>query len=343
LQTDVKLPQVELTMESATVTRWLVAEGDRVAAEQPLIEVETQKATSEVPSPAAGFVRRLCVKTGDVIAANAILCILTDGADEPIGTDAPPAGMKASPAARRVAKELGVNLTSLRGTGPDGRVTEQDVRAAASSQTSANDPQEWKPLPPTRLALIDQMQRSLREIPQIHLQRQLDVTPLLAKSNGITFTHRLIVAAASALRHHPALRTVLSNNQIRVEPISVAFAMDSPHGLVAPVIRNADQLSLEQVVEAVTSLKQKAATNTLRREDLTAAPFAISNLGMYGVDLFNAFVFHGQTAVLSVGRAVPSASGAALAWFGLAVDHRVVDGAGAARYLQTLQTEIQRQ
>jgi pyruvate dehydrogenase E2 component (dihydrolipoamide acetyltransferase) len=329
-------------MESATVTRWLVAEGERVSAEQPLVEIETQKATSEVPSPAAGFVRRLCVKSGDVIAANAILCILTDAADEPLQTDASPAGLKASPAARRVAKELSVNLISLRGTGPDGRITERDVRVAASKHAPANEQsQDWKPLPPTRLALIEQMQRSLREIPQIHLQRQLDVTPLLIKSNGITFTHRLIVAAAAALQQHPPLRTVLSNNQIKVEAVSIAVAMDSPHGLVAPVIRNADQLSLEQVVQAVKSLRQKAAANTLCHEELTAAPFAISNLGMYGVDLFNAFVFQGQTAVVSAGRAVPSSS-ATLAWFGLAVDHRVVDGAEAARFLQTLHTEIQR-
>ncbi len=369
MQTNVLLPQVELTTESATIAKWLVAEGDHVRAEQPLLEVETQKATSDVPSPAAGFVRQLCVKEGDPVSANALLCILTDAADEPlelrssehashtaVQPTSSPARLvldelpaKATPAARRVARELGVELSGIAGMGPGGRITEEDVRRVAAvaappaSRDGTQAADSWTPLPAARVALIAQMQKSLAEIPQIHLQRQMDVSRLDQKADGITFTHRLIVAAAAALAKHPALRTVIKEDKVKVEPVSIAVAMDSPYGLIAPAVRAADQLSVEQVAATVKELRDKARNNTLRREEITNAPFALSNLGVFDVDFFNAFVFHGQTAVLSVGRMTDDDGGnRKLAWMGLAVDHRVVDGAEAARFLQTLQAEIQR-
>src|SRR5262249_1352764 len=125
----------------------------------------------------------------------------------------------------------------------------------------------------SRLALVEQMQKSLAEIPQIHIQRQMDVTPLVAKAPGVTFTHRLVVAIAKTLQKHPALRTVLQDNRLRVEPVSVAIAMDTPHGLVAPVVRDAERLSLEQISTTITSLRGKAEANTLSRAEFTNAPF----------------------------------------------------------------------
>jgi pyruvate dehydrogenase E2 component (dihydrolipoamide acetyltransferase) len=365
MQREVLLPQVELTMESALIAKWLVRVGDHVSAQQPILEVETQKATSDVPSPAAGYVRQLCVEEGQSVEEKALLCILTDTADEPLqlrgvtttatsasgasrqvsSVSAAPAadagGIKASPAARRIARELNVDLSALRGSGPGGRITEEDVRAATS--TAANGVAAdgaWTPLPATRVALIAQMQKSLAEIPQIQVRRRFDVTPLLTKTEDITFTHRLAKAAANALARHPALRTVFDANRVRVQPVSVAIAMDSPHGLVAPAVRNADQLSIQQMGAAIAELRTKADANSLRRAELTDAPFAISNLGMLGVDQFDAFVFHGQTAVLAVGRSTDDEPGRKTAWFGLAADHRVVDGAEAARFLETLQREI---
>lgn len=365
MQREVLLPQVELTMESALIAKWLVRVGDRVSAQQPILEVETQKATSEVPTPVAGFVRQLCVNEGQTVKEKALLCILTDTADEPLqsrGAAAPAAsaagstrpvsstsvattadagGIKASPAARRIARELNVDLSSVKGSGPGGRITEEDVRAATPAAAKSGDSNgEWTDLPATRVALIAQMQKSLAEIPQIQVRRRFDVTPLLVKAEGITFTQRLAKAVANALARHPALRTTFDANRVQVQPVSVAIAMDSPHGLVAPVVRNADQLSIEQIGAAIAELRSKADANSLRRAELTDAPFAISNLGMLGVDQFDAFVFHGQTAVLAVGRSTDDVPGKKTAWFGLAVDHRVVDGAEAARFMETLQAEI---
>ena len=342
----------------------LVSVGDHVTIDQPLVEVETQKAVSEVPSPDAGIVRQLFVAAGDIIDEKALLCILTDSADEAFEApgSAPVASatvavieepasasvggiVPAAPAARKLAKELGVDLTRLTGTGPNGRVTVKDVQQAASASVKpatpavASTPEQWTQLAPSRLALIAQMQKSLAEIPQIHLARQFNVTPLLA-GEGYTFTQRLIVAAAAALSAHAALRTVIRGNEIQAQPVSVAVAMDTPHGLMAPVVRNACSLCLDDVAATLKGFRQKADGNALRREELIDGPFAITNLGMYGVDTFSPFVFHGQTAVLAIGRATDCAGGGKAAWFNLAVDHRVVDGAEAARFLDTLQKEI---
>jgi len=364
MQKNVYLPNVELNMENVAVTQVLVSVGERVEAEQPILEVETQKATIEVPSSESGYVRELYVKAGDDVGEKALLCVLTDAPGEPFQdprqtmtlpaeraettTDAGSTQeqeisttniVPAAPAARKLARDLGVDLNSVNGTGPNGRVTVEDVQAAAKP-APATDATDWTPLPASRVALNAQMQKSLAEIPQIHIARQMDVTPLVRKSEGITFTHRLILAAATALKQHPALRTIIEGDKIKTEPVSVAVAMDTTHGLVAPAIRSADNLSLERIAVMLKEMQGRAEANSLKREEMLNAPFAITNLGMLGVDFFQAFVFHGQTAVLAVGRAVDAAGGRKVAWFNLAVDHRIVDGAEAARFLESLQQEI---
>ncbi len=364
MQTNVPLPQVELNMESVVVLRWLVGVGAFVEADKPIMEVETQKATVEVPAPTSGFVRKLLVKEGDTIGDKALLCVMTSTADEAVVdvvTDAPKSEarsttesiaatsnesesgiVRAVPAARKLASDLGIDLKSVRGTGPQGRITVEDVRGAKQvpAASSAQASSDWSPIPPTRVALVEQMRKGLAEIPQIQLFREIDVTTLAVKAEGITFTHRLVIATAAALAAHPSLRTMIDGLRIRTEPVSVAVAIDTGGGLVAPAIRDANRLSLAQVAQKLKDLQARATAKSLRKEELTSAPFAITNLGMLGVDFFSPFVFHGQTAVMSVGRARDGAGGRKVAWFGLAVDHRVVDGAEAAKFLQTLQAEI---
>ena len=349
-------------MERVQVVRWLVDVGERVAVDQPILEVETQKATVEVRSMDAGFVRLKCVSDADEIGEGAFLCVLTDNAEEPFeGPDAahpqtsakvpaaprnagviepvakPTRIVPAAPAARRLAKELGIDLTAVAGSGPGGRVTEADVRGFDQS-CDGGVTGVWTPIDPVRRALNDQMERSLRAIPQFHLRREMDVTALMAERSSTTFTHRLIECTAAALKRHPALRTSIADNKLKEQPIDVAVAMQSPTGLVAPVLRNADQRSLTEIAAGVRSLAQR--TGELTREELSNAPFAISNLGMFGVDSFDAFVFHGQTAVLAVGKTRSEEDNNTVASFSLALDHRVVDGVEGAKFLATLQEEI---
>jgi pyruvate dehydrogenase E2 component (dihydrolipoamide acetyltransferase) len=377
---NVLLPQVELTMENVTVLEWLVQVGDHVSADQPLMEVETQKATLEVPSPEAGYVRQLCVQAGDQIGKEALICVLSDTADESLEvessdesteskasvsvdeglqetakpetslsgaperseTNAPSDGpILAAPAARKLAKDRGIDLTGVKGSGPGGRITVADVESltSATNQNTSNAA-EWTSLPTSRIALNAQMTKSLAEIPQIQISRQMDVTSLSRKVADITFTHRLIAATSQALEKHPALRTVIEGERVKTEPVSVAIAMDTPRGLLAPVLREANGLAVEQIAVTVRDFHTRANSGTLRREEMINGPFAITNLGMFGVDLFSPFVFYGQTAVLAIGRSTDSSGSRKVAWFTLAVDHRVVDGAEAARFLETLQQII---
>jgi pyruvate dehydrogenase E2 component (dihydrolipoamide acetyltransferase) len=305
-------------------------------------------------------VRKLYVEKGDTLREKVLVCVLTDDAEEsweepgpvdeasgPAAADAaaaqttavstPSAGgpIKAAPAARKRAKDIGVELATLVGTGPGGRITVEDVESARApgAASSAND--GWTTLSPHRLAIVSQMQAAAREIPQYHVARLMDVGALLEPSEDVTFTHRLIRATGRALANHPALRTLTDGKRVKEMPVSVAVAMDTANGLVAPAIRGADELAIEEIAAQVKDLRLRADAGQLRGDELADAPFAISNLGMLGVDFFNAFVFQGQTAVLAVGTAVDT-----LSWFSLALDHRVVDGAEAARFLETLQAEI---
>ena len=365
MQKNIHLTPLDAGFESTMVLHWLVEVGDFVEASQVILEIETQKTVSEVPSSEQGFVRKLCVEQNETIAENTLLCILTDTLDEPlqetgsstgsqeshVGRETEQAdpipqngesGIKALPAVRKLARELGVDLAQLRGSGAQGQITADDVRTAASQNGSlaSGGSDGWVELPVYRVALNQQMQKSLAEIPQIHIVRQMEVSPLMNKVEGITFTHKLVQKLGLALAEHPALCTMIQGTKVKAEPASVAVAIESANGLVAPVVRNAESLTLTQIAETVRDFRARAESGALRADELNHGPFALTNLGILGVDFFNAFVFHGQTAVLAVGRVSKGDASESRAWFDLAVDHRVVDGAEAARFLATLQTLI---
>jgi pyruvate dehydrogenase E2 component (dihydrolipoamide acetyltransferase) len=273
----------------------------------------------------------------------------------------PPAAegkVRASPVARKVAASLGLDLRQITGTGPAGRIKRCDVEefqaqasvpvpppAAAASRPplQVSTGGDWQAFPVSRAGLIGQMETAARTIPMFSISRQFDVTPLSRKQPGITFTHRLILCLGRALAAHRSLLTSIDGGRYRMEEVSVAVAMDTASGLLAPVVRNPQALTLPEIAATVQLLKARADAGQLKRADLERAPFAISNLGMFGVDVFQPSVFAGQSAVLGSGRAVDAAGGRKTAWFTLACDHRAVDGAEAARFFQTLQQEIDAQ
>jgi len=373
------LPNVELNMEQVTVTNVFVNPGDLVSEGQSLGAVETQKANIEIPSPRAGFVHEVFIVEGQEIGEKAPVCSI--GSEPPQGSAQPaPTSVlsastaidreptafdqkvRASPVARKVAKSLGLELTTITGTGPSGRITRADVEnfhkqlrsepAAAAAIPEVPAPSapgpgvpagDWQPFSAARAGLIAQMELAARTIPVFSVSREFDVTPLSRKQPGVTFTHRLILCLGRALVLHPALRTSIEGNLFRIEDVSVAVAMDTASGLKAPAIRLPQNLSLPEIAATVQLLKARGDAGQLKRADLERAPFAISNLGMLGVDAFQPSVFAGQAAVLGTGRAVDAAGGRKTAWFTLACDHRAADGAEAARFLQSLQREIDSQ
>lgn len=369
----VLLPNVELNMESVTVTDVFVKPGDRVEIGTALAAVETQKANIEVNAEEAGFVHEVFIEVDQEIGEKAPVCSLGDTppgeaspalpASAPATTapapENPPAQetpetplpgisvtgkVRASPVARKLARERGLRLADVPPTGPNGRIMRRDVEAFAGQGTAAlgagAPEEEWQNFDGARAGLVAQMETAARTVPLFSLSRLMDVSPLLRKEEGITMTHRLVACLAAALREHRVLLTTIEGTRFRLEEVAVAVAMDSKSGLVAPAVRGAHLSSPLQVAAEIRALKAKADEGRLKRADFERAPFALSNLGMFGIDQFQPSVFAGQCAVLGVGRATEAAAGRRVAWFTLACDHRAVDGAAAARFLQDLQERI---
>lgn len=336
---------VDITAEEAGfVHEVFVKAGQEVGEKAPVYSYADTPAGSAAPSAAGA------APAGAAAPADAARSA-PRAAEAPAATPAVAGKVRAAPAARRLARDSAIPLADVPPTGPNGRVTSRDVEAFAAARPAAVQPAAapsgtaasgdgWRPIPPLRAGIVAQMEAAARTIPLFALNRLVDVTPLARKEEGITLTHRLIACLGQALEAHPALLTTLDGGRLRTEEVAVAVAMDSRAGLVAPAVRQPHRLSLLEISATVKLLKARADAGQLARADLERAPFALSNLGMYGVDQFQPSVFAGQCAVLGTGRAVDGAGGRKVAWFTLACDHRAVDGAEAARFLQTLQDRI---
>jgi pyruvate dehydrogenase E2 component (dihydrolipoamide acetyltransferase) len=357
----VTLPQLSISMEEGKILRWLAEDGAVVTAGQPVVEIETDKATVEVEAPAEGRLS-IVAPEGAVVRVEATIAhILRDGdqasAPEPRmrvlddvasaqeqATDAATTltrGYAASPAARRIAAERGIDLARVRGTGPAGRVMVKDLAVAttASPRIGAD----------LREAVLGNITASWQQIPQIHIGGELDGTGLaeaktcamLATGQKATVTDLLIVAVAQALRAVPELNGTLGSVADRVH-LSVAVA--TPNGILAPVIRNVNDLSLPQVARERERLVTAAREGTSDHHDLAGGTFTLTNLGAYPVDFFAPIVSGPQIAMLATGRLVerPVAVDGMLTvrhrlWANVAIDHRGADGEAGGRFLAALE------
>jgi pyruvate dehydrogenase E2 component (dihydrolipoamide acetyltransferase) len=316
-------------------------DGEQVSKGEPLMEVETDKATVEVESPASGTLAAVTASPGDEVAVGrAIAVILAAGesaADYKDATVRPPAAARstASPKARRLAAERGVDLSSLRGTGPGGAILEEDILQAGGVQAGAptREPALWR-------AMAENVSRSWREAPHFFVVREIDAGSLVdvksRQPEGVSYTDLIVKAVATALVRHPRM------NGSSPE-VNIGLAVAVPDGLVVPVIHGADRLAVDEIAGHRHDVVERMRSGHLRSNDLSGGTFTISNLGMYGVDLFTAIVTDGQAGILAVGRisdrvvardGTPTVRPAM--WTSLSCDHRRVDGARAAEFMQTL-------
>ena len=388
-------------METARIVQWLVKEGETVRQFQILMEVETDKAVAELESPASGVIKGIRsgavdgaeVKVGEVIAYIAasdeqVPALPPLGAGEADEKNLSPfsmgegqaenqpsspsrdrqgEGIRATPVARRVAKELGIDLSQVKGSGPEGRIKEEDVRACAENTARVEQPtpglQSLAPISPlTSLELTrnqrltgQRMLESVQTAPQFSLTLSADMTQALrlrdSNAGQLTGGQRpsitaiLIKASAEALKHHPRANAAFKENRIAAYPeINIGVALASGSELVAPVIRNADRLSLEQVSNQIEAFQEKGRSKRFTLEDLSGGTFTVSNLGMYGIERFNAILVPGQSAILAVGKIIKMPVALDESTFALrpiiqltlTVDHRVLDGVQAAQFLSEL-------
>jgi pyruvate dehydrogenase E2 component (dihydrolipoamide acetyltransferase) len=372
--TEVIMPALGMAQETGKLLRWIKNEGDAVTKGEPLMEIETDKVSVEIEAPADGTLAGISAAEGeDVPVGRAIAYVLAQGEDLPqtvavlvapapsaspavaattngsaTAVETPARRVLASPKARRLARERGVRIEDLRGTGPHGAIQAADVVAgeerAAPAQPVVSS--AWK-------TMADRMQQAWREVPHFFLERDLDATRLYSWRETIrrrpgyekvTHTDLLIVICAAALLEHPRVNATWRDGTVQYqEMINVGIAVATDEALIVPVVHGADRLELKAVARARIDLVARARERKLRPADVSEGTFTISNLGMFGVDAFHAIVNTPQAAILAVGRIldrVVAVDGEPAVrptmTVSLSFDHRVVDGAEGARFLDTL-------
>jgi pyruvate dehydrogenase E2 component (dihydrolipoamide acetyltransferase) len=381
----VVMPALEMAQETGKLVSWRKKEGQSVSKGEPLLEVETDKAVLEVESPADGILTGVSAHEGAVIpVGQTIAWIVRPGEAPPpeavrsvtsvsasfarpapaaLNTPEPPAAASAriSPKARRLAKERGVDVGRLQGSGPGGEILASDVAAVAVSQSSAA-PAGVEPLSSIGRLMAERTTQSWTTVPHFFVVREVDSSSLLAtrerlgptieKAHGVRITHTdlLVALVARALIKHPRVNASWSGGAIRLNPdVNVAIAMAVDDGVVAAVIHQASTKNLGEIATERRDLSERARASRLRPPDIAGATFTISNLGMHQVDAFTAIISPPQAAILAVGRItdrVVPVNGQPtirpMMTVTLSCDHRVIDGVRAAAFLNDV-TEAIRQ
>ena len=362
MATEFLLPDIGEGLTEAVIVHWFVDVGARVEMDQPLVELETDKAVVEFPAPEAGVLLHRGGEAGDVLEVGGILAVVGEAGEvwspsapsrpeeaAPIvGTlDSEPETLQPAPRAqvlprvRRLASELEVDLEAVTGSGPGGRITEADVHAAA---TPTDRPHRRVPLSATRRAIVRNLTRSWQEIPHVTTYGSADAAPLLERRRRLgspPLEALLIEAVIPVLREFPTFNATYQEDAV-IERLhyDIGFAVDSPEGLLVAVIRDADTLDLAGLGEAVTRLAGAARDRTATPEELRGQTFTISNIGAVGGRYGTPIVPYGTTAILSIGRADPQAvvrHGEITVGhefpLSLSYDHRVIDGAAGRAFL----------
>jgi pyruvate dehydrogenase E2 component (dihydrolipoyllysine-residue acetyltransferase) len=379
-------------MESGTIVRWLKAEGDPLEKGEPLYELDTEKVTQEVEAESSGVLLKILAGEGEEIEVGKAIAVIgepgeevPDEAPEPKSeqpvkeAETPPepaleqpsvarsengGRVKASPLARRIARERGIDLSALHGTGPEGRIVAEDVERAEASAAPARAPQAAAVPPPGELEVIPLtgMRKTIArrmteawEAPAFQIAMTADMTAAIRLREGLvarmgegdakpTYSDILTKVCAVALMRHRAVNALFAGDEIHLIPTAnIGIAVAVPNGLLVPVLRSCEAKTIPQLANERSDLVARTRAGELRQEDLEGGTFTISNLGMYGVERFVAVLNPPQAAILAVGaieeRAVVrdgELTGRPVLELTLTCDHRTVDGATASEFLRTV-------
>jgi pyruvate dehydrogenase E2 component (dihydrolipoamide acetyltransferase) len=397
------MPKMGDAMEEGTLVRWLKQEGEPVKEGEPIAEIATDKATIELEAPASGILRGIRVLEGATVPINTPLAyILTEGETLPEeskrdgATPAPAAApqvvappsevkaayapaaeerIKASPLARKIAQEHGIDLRLLQGTGPQGRIVERDVLAYLEKmRPPAPAPAAAPPVPPTpapagaarteplnrlRQITAQRTTEAKQTIPHFYLTMEIDMEEALAlraklnsmeESFRISVNDMIVKACAVALEKHPIVNASYREGQlVYPDGIHIGIAVASEEGLLVAVVRHCEGKSLRRIAQEAQTLVQKAREGKLLPDEMTGNTFTVSNLGMFDIDEFSAIINPPASAILAVGavKKVPvvledgSIQPRARMKVTLSCDHRVLDGATGARFLQDLKRVLE--
>jgi pyruvate dehydrogenase E2 component (dihydrolipoamide acetyltransferase) len=339
-----KLPDLGEGLTKGEVARWLVSEGDDVAEDQPLVELQTDKTTVEIPSPAAGRVARILVAEGEVVPVGTTLVVIGDDGGEPVAE----AKVQATPHVRRLATELGVDLAALTGSGPGGRITEADVRAAAnppSNNLSLGTEGRREKLRGVRRQVAEHLTRAHREIPAVTFIEECDFSAVDVQA----LLPRVLRAAALTLREFPELNARLEGDEVVfLARYDLGVAVQTELGLVVPVVRACDLRSVEELAADVDTLAEKAHAGTLTPEELRGSTFSVTSAGKLGGLFVTPLINHPEVAILGVHRIAPrpvvrdgEVTVRPMGNISVTFDHRVVDGTRAAAFALALISRLE--
>jgi pyruvate dehydrogenase E2 component (dihydrolipoamide acetyltransferase) len=399
MATEIKLPRLGQGMESGTIVKWLKSEGDTVEKGEPLYELDTDKVTQEVEADASGVLLKIAIAEGEVPVGRTIAVIGEQGeqVDVPDGSkEAEPAAIqaepervepvtqvreavssttngrvKASPLARRIARERGIDLSSIAGTGPEGRVVAEDVEraAAGAAPLAPAAPMAAGPAPIPEEVEVEQLSsmrktiaRRLTEAWQapvfqlgitVDMERALEVRRRLVELQGDgakpTVSDLITKVCAMALMRHREVNALYRGETIELVPTAnIGIAVAIPKGLVVPVIRGCERKTIAEIAAARSDLVERARAGKLQQADLDGGTFTISNLGMFGIERFIAVLNPPQAAILAVGSTEEKpvvVDGQIVARqrmeLTLTCDHRAVDGATGAEFLRDVKTFLE--
>jgi len=378
---EVLMPRLDPGMQSGKIVEWLKKEGESVQKGQPIVVVEGEKTTFEVEAPETGTLTRLLAAVGDDVQVSQPIAMIGDSgsastASQPETVKSQPSPPPrtvpqsaissdravASPAARRLAQEAGIDLSQVRGTGPGGRISREDVLAASQpkratqssvSITKTHQPQIMKKvkLEGIRKVVAERLSFSARNTVPVTLTMEMDATKLvqLKDTEHVSFNSFVVKAVAKALETYPMMNSSIEGDEITTyTDVNMCVAINTDQGLVAPTIMNANNKSLKEINEEVALLADKAKTNRLTIEELTGGTFTITNLGAFDIESFAPIINPPQCGILGLGRIAykPFASGEQISTRPLTVltlvfDHRIIDGLPAARFLQAVKGNLE--
>ena len=372
------MPKLTDSMEEGVVVKWRKAEGERVESGDVLAEIETDKAVMDLEAFASGTLRKILVPEGTTVPSGTLIGVIGESDEDirgilagaqpsaarpsaprpsPAAVASPEEDKRASPRVRTLAREHGIDLKAVKGSGPGGRIIERDLEPFL---TKKEQPAVREiPLTQMRKAIVRMTTQSKAPVPHFYVTIEVEMAEGLrvieeskkaAASSPISINHLLIAAAARALRQHPGLNASFAGETIRLfSSIDIGIAVALEEGLIVPVLRDCGSKTLAQIAEAERALVARARGRDLSPEEYTGATFLISNLGKFDVESFSAVILPPAAAALAVGsvREVPVVRDGRVEvghrmMLTLSCDHRVIDGAVAAQFLQTFKQALER-
>jgi len=381
---EVVMPKLGLTMTKGRIVEWKKKEGYKVKAGEVIAIGESEKITFEIKAPTEGILLKIYVPEKAIVPVGQVIAYIGEpGETPPSLPEVPPVtapqvaapqaikppetkpaevkaaevpAVRATPRARRLALEKGIDLSTIKGSGPGGLILEEDVLREIEMRekytTTGIRVKEVIPLSPMREVIAKRMVESLQTMAQVTLMTKavvdglVDIRDEILKERGlrVTYTHLLVKIVATLLRKHPLLNATLEGDKIKVlDEINIGVAVAIDHGLIVPVIKSADKKSLEEIAKEADELARRAREGALTPDEVSGGTFTITNLGMYNVDCFTPIINPPEVAILGVGRIYkePVVIGdelkiANVMCLSLTFDHRVIDGHTAAMFLKDL-------